>query len=164
MRKSIPFIGLATAGTFAIGLAVGQILGIGATSAASQPAARSHPSFAGPPPGRPTLGPRADGTVTAISGNTITIKGDGNHGPSPSTEYDTVTTVVVDSATKIHSGPGQSGTLSSIKVGSFVIAEGTLSSDKTTLTATSIMIGHLGSPGGSPGAWGPPPGAPGAWH
>ncbi len=147
MRKGMILAGLLMAGVFAVGFAAGQIGGIGRTSAATkqQPAVRAlnPPPFAAhgfthSPPAL-TLGPRADGTVTAVNGNTITVKPDGDRGPSPSNEYEKVTSIRLTSSTKYFGAPGQTAKASDIKVGSFVVAEGTLSSDQTTLTASKIM-------------------------
>jgi primosomal replication protein N len=94
------------------------------------------------------LGPRADGTVTAVNGNTVTIKSDGNQGPNPSSEYDSVATITLGSNTKYLAGPGQTADASSIKVGSFIVVKGTLSSDKTSLAATTVMLGGPHGHGG----------------
>jgi Domain of unknown function (DUF5666) len=162
MRMKILAGGVVTAAAFAVGLTVGQVAGIGTSSAAgSTPPATfnsahrltgSHPPF--------SLGPRADGTVTAIKGNTITVKADGNHGPRPSNEYDSVTTISLSSSTSYSKGFGQSASASDIKVGSYIIAQGTLNSDGTTLTASKVMVAGFGGPDGHLG-FGPPGRGPG---
>ena len=128
----------------------GQLAGIGTTAAAGSrnpDSPRSTP-LTDLPGARPpfSLGPRADGTVTTVSRNTITVKAGGNHGPSPSNEYDSVTTIDLSNTTTYTKGFGQSGSVSDIKVGSFVIAQGTLSSDGKTLTATKVMVAGAGGP------------------
>ena len=49
-----------------------------------------------------------------------------------------MTTIDLSNSTTYTKGFGQSGSASDIKVGSFVIAQGTLSSDGKTLTATKL--------------------------
>lgn len=144
MRKPIIVTSLFGAAIFAVGVLAGQVAGLSVSSAASKLSVQTN--FAAAPRanvGRPpmSLGPRADGTVTAISGNTITVKPDGDRGPSPSNEYNNVTTILLTSSTKYQAGPGQSGSAKSIKVGSFIVAQGTVSSDGKTLTATTVMVG-----------------------
>lgn len=70
------------------------------------------------------------GVVTAVSGNTITVQDrSGKH------------TITVNSSTKYVSGPSQqSVSLSSIKVGTMIMAEGTKSSNGT-LTAQLVRVG-----------------------
>jgi hypothetical protein len=82
------------------------------------------------------LGPHAAGQVTAINGNTITIKPGVGRGGVPGT----VTTIVVTSSTHYLTGPDPSATKAAVKVGSYVIARGTLSSDGKTLTATHVVV------------------------
>jgi hypothetical protein len=88
--------------------------------------------------------------VTAVNGNTITVKADGNHGPSPSNEYNNVTTITLSSSTKYESGFGQSGSAKSIKVGTYIIADGTLSADGKSLSAATVMVGDHGAGGPGP--------------
>jgi hypothetical protein len=82
------------------------------------------------------FGPHAAGQVTAINGNAITIKPSVNRGGAPGT----VTTIVVTSNTRYLTGPDTSATKAAVKVGSYVIARGTLSSDGKTLTATRVVV------------------------
>jgi hypothetical protein len=102
-----------------------------------------------PRPGRRPGGaqdaPHADGTVTAINGDTLTISAGTD--PTGTTEYTGVNTVVLTGATQYDAGHDSTGTISksSIKVGSYVIVDGTLSSDGKTLTATSLSI-NAGGP------------------
>src|SRR5262249_45911860 len=96
--------------------------------------------------------PHAGGEVTAVSGSTITVKDrDGN----------SVTIKVTGSTT--YDVAGATAKLSDIKVGMFLVAEGTKSSDGS-LTATSVRAGDHGGPGGRGFGHGPDGngGAPGA--
>jgi hypothetical protein len=112
------------------------------------------PMGPGGPGGPGALGPHADGKVTAVNGSTITIAADADTHPGAADEYTKVTTITVSSSTKYESGPGRTTSLSSVKVGSFILATGTVSSDGTTLTATRVIVpDHMR-------AMGPPPGAP----
>jgi hypothetical protein len=81
-------------------------------------------------------GPHAAGQVTAINGNTITIKSSVNRAGVAGT----VTTIVVTSSTRYATGPEMSATKAAVKVGSYVLARGTLSSDGKTLTATQVVV------------------------
>lgn len=82
--------------------------------------------------------PHADGTVTAVNGNTITVKADSD--PAGSTEYTKVTTIVLTGSTTYGAGHDGTATKGSIVTGSYIVAEGTLSADGTTLTATQVGI------------------------
>jgi hypothetical protein len=181
MRKSLIGAGLAITAVFAVGFAVGQIAGINGSSAATIPPNNSNAiqrpqfRFLGPPRfavaggiargflrgaglrATTATGPRADGKVTAVNGNTITVQPGKDNGNEPSGESKTVTTIQLNSSTTYDNGPGQSGSASSIKVGDFIIAMGTVSSDGTTLTASHVMIGGPGG-GGCPGGGGAHPG------
>ncbi|HEX6509310.1 MAG TPA: DUF5666 domain-containing protein [Chloroflexota bacterium] len=84
-------------------------------------------------------GPHADGSVTAVNGNTITVQADND--PAGSTEYTKVTTIVLTSTTQYDNGPGNiSTTQPTISTGQYIVADGTLSSDGTTLTATHVSV------------------------
>ena len=147
MKRSIIATALLATGLFGAGLAIGQISGIPGSSAAS---AVSTPTTTQTAPGQGNHpdgaqdAPHADGTVTAINGDTLTISAGTD--PSGTTEYTGVTKVVLTSATQYDAGHDSTGTISksSIKVGSYVIIEGNLSSDGKTITATSLGI----NPGG----------------
>ena len=80
-----------------------------------------------------------------FNGNTITVQADND--PAGSTEYTKVTTINLTDATTYQG----STTKAAIVVGAYVIAEGTVSSDGTTLTATSVGIGGPGGRGGHGG-------------
>ncbi|HCG02862.1 MAG TPA: hypothetical protein DEV93_20250 [Chloroflexi bacterium] len=132
MRRNFLAATLLTIALFITGFVAGQVLGITPSSAAgvtpTQTATAPSTAAAG-------LSRHADGTVTAISGDTVTIKADADR--SGSNEYTGVTTVNLTSTTQY----GSSQSKASIKVGSYLIAEGTLSTDGTTLTATTISAG-----------------------
>jgi hypothetical protein len=93
--------------------------------------------------------PHADGKVTAVSGDTITVQADAD--PAGSDEYTGVTTIVLSSATTYRG----TTTKASITVGANIVAEGTVSSDGKTLTASSIGLGGQGGHGGHGGHGGP---------
>jgi hypothetical protein len=69
------------------------------------------------------------GPVTAVSGNTITIRGGKG--------FDR--TIVVSDATTYTQG-GAAATLANVTVGSFITAQGTVDSNLTTLDATTVTI------------------------
>ena len=85
--------------------------------------------------------PTTGGQVTAINGNTITVAQPGG----------TTATIHVDGNTKYQVN-GAAGALSDIKVGSFIIAEGTQrtdgSLDAAAIHAGDRMIKGPGFPGG----------------
>jgi hypothetical protein len=88
--------------------------------------------------------PHADGTVTAVNGDTITVKADND--PAGSTEYTQVTKITLTSSTKYSAGKGATTTTRpAITSGEYIVAEGTLSSDKTSLTATLVSVHAAGS-------------------
>lgn len=105
---------------------------------------------------RPDLGPHAAGQVTAVSGNTITIK----PGTGRWDEQSTVTTVVVNGSTQYQSpsigGAASSTSQGSVKVGSFILATGALSADGKTLTASKVVVSPNGLPMGRAGHFGGP--------
>jgi hypothetical protein len=87
--------------------------------------------------------------VTAINGDTITIKADADQAGSG--EYTSVTTILLTSTTQYDAGRDNSTTASkaSITVGSYISAEGTLSADGKTLTASSVGLRPNGPGGGA---------------
>jgi hypothetical protein len=95
--------------------------------------------------GHASGGPHADGKVTAVNGDTISVQADTD--PTGSTEYSHVTTVQLTSSTTYDAGPGQAGSKSDVKVGSYIIALGSLSSDGKTLTATHVVVLPAGASG-----------------
>jgi len=147
MKRPIIATALLATGLFGAGIAVGQIGSIPGSSAASAvvtPATtQAVPNLGGRPDGGQDT-PHADGTVTAINGDTLTISAGTD--PAGTTEYTGVTTVTLTGATQYHAGHDSTGTISksSIKVGSYVIVNGTVSSDGKTMTATSLSINPRG--------------------
>jgi hypothetical protein len=83
------------------------------------------------------IGPGASGQVTAINGNTITITPAVSIGGGSSSA---VTTIVVSGSPTYVSATGATSSKSAIKSGSLITAQGTLSSDGKTLTATTVRI------------------------
>jgi hypothetical protein len=147
MRKSLIAATLLTIAVFATGYVVGQVFGVTPSSAASTtPTPTQTPS--GGFHGFARSGQHADGTVTAINGDTITVKADSDQ--AGSSEYTGVTTIKVTGSTQYNAGSNATATKDSIKVGSYILAEGTLSSDGKTLTATTVSVGTGGHPGGCP--------------
>jgi hypothetical protein len=148
MKRTIIATALLVTGVFGTGIAVGQIGGIPGSSAASAvvtPTTTQADTGGGDHGNGGQDTPHADGTVTAINGDTLTLSAGTD--PSGTTEYTGVTTVVLTSATQYDAGHDSTATASksSIKVGSYVIVDGTLSSDKKTITATSLGI-NAGGP------------------
>jgi hypothetical protein len=94
-------------------------------------------------------GPHADGTISAISSDGLTLTVTPDADPAGSTEYTKVTTIVLTSSTQYDAGHGAAPTTTkpTITTGEYIVAEGTLSSDGTTLTATSADIGTKGAGG-----------------
>lgn len=149
MRKTLMAAALLAAIIFAAGFITGQIHGITPSSAAGN-GPSSSTTGAGPHL-RFSAGPHAAGQVTTISGNTITITPSANRFGAAST----VTTVVVSGTTQYRS-PGTTGANEgTIKVGSYILATGTLSSDGKTLTATQVIILPNGAPRAGLGHIGP---------
>jgi hypothetical protein len=132
-------------GALSLGYVAGQINSSAGAFAASKHATAKASGTPGTP--RPVT-PHADGTVVSVSGNTITVTPDAD--TNETGEYTGVTTIVVNSSTTYR---GVSG-VSAITAGTFIIAEGTVSSDGKTLTATSVGVGGPGSHGGHGGGHG----------
>jgi Domain of unknown function (DUF5666) len=144
IQKPILAAVLLGAGLFGGGYAIGQIGGVTGTSAASIAATATTigtvPDVGGPHDGRGQDAPHADGTVTAINGDTLTISADTD--PSGTDEYTKVATVNLTSSTTYDAGHDSTTTASksSIKVGSYIIVDGTVSNDGTTITASNVGI------------------------
>jgi hypothetical protein len=91
--------------------------------------------------------PHADGTITGINGDVLTVKPDND--PAGSTEYTKVTTITLTTSTKYAAGKGTTTTTRpTFTVGEYIVAEGTVSSDGTSLTATLVSAGKAGGHGG----------------
>jgi Domain of unknown function (DUF5666) len=168
LKKPLTIAALGVTGVFAVGFAAGQISGITGSSAATKQQPSDSRTF-GPGEffGRHAMGrfayggmerftsPLAFGTVTAIHGNTITIKSDANPGFAPPDVKATVNTILLTGTTIIHTGRGQTGSASSIKVGERIAATGKLSSDGKTLTASGVRARTMGPRQGLRVAFGP---------
>lgn len=84
-------------------------------------------------------GPHADGAIIAVNGDTLTVKADAD--TNETDEYTKVTTIVLTSTTQYDNGPGSTtSTRPTFAVGQLIVAEGTLSADETTLTATRVSV------------------------
>ena len=143
MKKSVIATAILVTGMFGAGIAAGQLGGIPGSSAAS--AITTTTTMQAAPDQGGQDAPHADGTVSAINGDTLTISVGAD--PAGTTEYTGVTMVILTSATQYDAGHDDTGTISksSITVGSYIIVDGTLSSDGKTLTATSLRI-NAGGP------------------
>jgi len=168
MKKSHIVAALLAAGALATSGLVLQLGSAGAAFAAGKHAATSHKSSTKKqtaastkknPSGKihgnaagTSSTPHADGTITAITGDKITVKADND--AAGSTEYTGVTTLVLGSATKYSAAGGATTTTRpTLTVGERIVAEGTVSSDGKTLTATLVSVGdHAGGRGGPGGA------------
>lgn len=172
MRKSYVAFTAATIGIFGVGYAIGQVTGITSTSAASNVPAQSHgdanafryfaPFANGDQnfgnhdfrhsdaqgPGA-SSGPYADGVVTNVSGDTITIQADADR--AGSTELQGVTTITLSSTTTYNAGYTGTATKASIVKGANIAATGTVSSDGKTLAAKEISVRGNGPDGGHGG-------------
>lgn len=143
MRRSFVAIALIALAVFGIGYIVGQVRGVAPSAAATGRAvnaapnsfdanAVTHPFAAG------SMAKHADGTVTAVNGDTITVQAD-NDASNPN-EYPSVTTIQLTGSTQYNVTGGKSA----IKVGSHIVAEGTVSADGKTLTASQVSTGGPG--------------------
>ncbi|MGI8825113.1 MAG: hypothetical protein ACR2JC_05620 [Chloroflexota bacterium] len=158
MRKPTIAAALLSTTLFGVGYAVGQAREPAASSAAGATPTATLPAKA---PGDPlhgswaNLGPRADGTVAAINGNTVTVKKDADLGQAG--EYGNVTTIVLTGGTVYEADRDSNLTTSktSIKVGSYIVATGTLAAGGTSLTAAKVSVMSGGRDGSHFG-----PGAP----
>jgi hypothetical protein len=148
-RRLIAIAAGALAAIFVLGFVVGQVAGIGRSAAhpSPNPSRNTAHSRLGWPGFHvwglaPKLGGHASGarpvlgTVTAVSGSTITIKPLASRfGPSAA-----VTTIDVTAKTVYRTGPNTTGSLSSIKTGQKIIAVGSLDSSGKVLTAGSVAL------------------------
>jgi hypothetical protein len=90
------------------------------------------------------------GTVTALSGDTITI-----------TDPEGFSRTIVVNSSTTYAKSNATATLSEVSVGSVISAQGSVDSNLTSLDATSVVIGALDGPGGGPGIGGTGFGPPG---
>ena len=159
MHSKLIAAALLVGGTFATGYVVGQVGGITPSLAAAKHLHTSKSTIRTQQTGTGTARsstPHADGTVTAVNGDTITVQADTD--AAGSTEYTKVTTIVLTASTRYDAGAGTTTTTKpAIAAGQRIMAEGTVSADGTTLTATTVSTGtHGGHAGhGGPGPDGP---------
>jgi hypothetical protein len=151
-RWSRPRRAMAAGGVLAAVLGLGVASGAGAATTATT-SGNAGPAGHGAPPGgmaRPTV----SGTITALSGDDITVE----------TNAKSAVTVVYSSGTTFKTDPGPGGgstsSASALKVGAFIGVTGTKNSDGS-VTATSVMIGRPalmghGGPGGGSKSVKPP--------
>jgi Domain of unknown function (DUF5666) len=151
-RWSRPRRAMAAGGVLAAVLGLGVATGAGAAAAATTSGHSGSAPHGAPPGGmaRPTV----TGTITALSGDDITVE----------TNAKSSVTVVYSSGTTFKTDPGPGGgttsSASALKVGAFIAATGAENSDGS-VTATSVMIGRpaqmgKGGPGGGSKGGKPP--------
>ena len=92
--------------------------------------------------------PHLFGTVTSVSGSTITIS-----------DQDGFWRTITTSGSTTYTKSGASSNAAAVSVGSVISAEGSIASDHTTLDATSITIGLPTPPTGGAGGPGGPSGS-----
>lgn len=151
MRKLITAGTLLALAIFGIGYVIGQVRGTSSSFAAGNvPTVFDGRTFAHPndvqgSTGAASMPKHADGTVTAVSGDSITVAADND--ADNANEYGSVTTIQLTSSTQYNGISGKSA----ITVGSRIFAEGTVSSDGKTMTASRISVGGRGGcPHGTP--------------
>lgn len=151
MNKPLIATTLLAAGTLGTGYAIGQIAGATPSFAAggTHPHSTSysiHQNVA-----NQAAGSHADGQITAVNGDAITVTPDADR--AGSNEYTGVTTITLSSATKYAVGRGAAATTTrpTLAVGQYIVAEGSLSSDGKTLAATLVSVGAGGHGPGGPG-------------
>lgn len=163
MRTSLIGLAFLAIAVFGVGYLVGQVRGIAAGSAATNGPVvlrgftdtNQPTTFTFRPLSTQGGAKHADGTITAVNGDTITVQADNDSG-NPN-EYTSVTTIVLTNSTTYQGTGGKSA----IKAGSHIIAEGTVSSDGKTLTATSVGVGGPGGHGNCPHGSAPSGSTPG---
>ena len=151
MNKPLIATTLLAAGTLGTGYAIGQIAGATPSFAAggTHPHSTSysiHQNVA-----NRAAGSHADGQITAVNGDAITVTPDADR--AGSNEYTGVTTINLSSATRYAAGRGAAATTTrpTLAVGQYIVAEGSVSSDGKTLSATLVAVGAGGHGPGGPG-------------
>jgi hypothetical protein len=161
MRKPLIATRLLVTGAFGAVYLIGQVGGATPSFAASRftqhgTSTTNHQHFTGRATQKQAAGKHADGQITAVNGNTITVKADADR--AGSNEYTAVMTINLTSSTQYVTGKGSAATSTkpTISVGEYIVAEGTVSSDGKTLTATLVSVSTRGQGrGGSGHASGP---------
>ena len=139
---------LTAAGSIAI---VGSLLIAGTAFAQTPPTAQGGGWGArGSHVGGTHMMPGVFGTVSAISGTTLTLTSKGfGGGPQAANASASAKTYTVDASNATILKDGATSTLSSVAVGDMVMAAGTVSG--TSVTATTIRDGVVPGTGGKPG-------------
>lgn len=125
-------------------------VGVGVQNGATGGVEMRGPFHGGP---RGTMPPGVFGTVTAVSGDTLTVTAMARpfmNGTSTSSATTTVYTVDAANATVYKGSATTTVSVSAIAVGDKVMVQGTVSG--TDVTATTIRDGLMG-PGAGPGMW-----------
>ncbi len=145
MNKPLIATTLLAAGTLGTGYVIGQIAGVSPSFAA----VGTHTHSLRTNVANQSAGAHADGQITAVNGDSITVTPDADR--AGSNEYTGVTTINLTSATKYAAGHDAAATATrpAFTVGQHIVAEGTVSADGKTLSATLVSVGDGGhGPGG----------------
>jgi hypothetical protein len=129
---------------------LGSLLAAGVASAQTPPTSGQGGGGAGG--GRSGMNhtmPGVFGTVSTISGTTLTLSSKGFGGPQATDASASAKTYTVDASSATVFKDGATSTLSSVAVGDTVMAAGTVSG--TSVTATTIRDGVVSGMGGKPG-------------
>jgi len=151
LNKPLIATTLLAVGTLGTGYAIGQIAGSTPSFAAGGTHSHSTSHSLHTNVTNPAAAAHADGQITAVNGDAITVTPDADR--AGSTEYTGVTTINLSSATKYGAGRGNAATATrpAFAVGQYIVAEGSVSSDGKTLSATLVSVGHGGHGFGGPG-------------
>jgi hypothetical protein len=136
MRTSIVVMAAFVVAAFAIGYLAGSVNGVVRGFAANSPQASPTATSTTKCAVVRFVGPHAVGTVSGVSGGTITITPLAGFRDNASA----VTQIVTNSSTKFYTGAGTAASLSSVKNGDMVRAAGTLSPNGKSLTATRVIV------------------------
>ncbi len=151
MNKPLIAITLLTAGTLGTGYVIGQIAGVSPSFAAGGTHTHTASHSLRTNVANQPAGAHADGQITAVNGDSITVTPDADR--AGSNEYTGVTTINLTSATKYAAGHDAAATATrpAFTVGQHIVAEGTVSADGKTLSATLVSVGADGHGPGGPG-------------
>src|SRR5947209_7389393 len=140
MRRVLMTVSLVTAGLVGTGYLIGQLGGTTPALAATKhakvkvKAAKTKTARVKANQASATGTAHADGKVVSVVGNTVTVAPDAD--PAGSTEYTKVTTILLTDTTTYEGNTTKASIVQGVKIE----AEGTLSSDGTTLTATKVDV------------------------
>jgi len=151
LNKPLIAITLLTAGTLGTGYVIGQIAGVSPSFAAGGTHTHTASHSLRTNVANQPAGAHADGQITAVNGDSITVTPDADR--AGSNEYTGVTTINLSSATRYGAGRGAPATATrpAFAVGQYLVAEGTVSADGKTLSATLVSVGAGGHGPGGPG-------------